>query len=92
LQFYQCSSITLYFSQFQDLTGSAVPIEFVATSRLPTAHGEFKITVFQDPNLSQRQDYLPLTVNLKLLYFKTLRLAKNMSHFPKDLKKYQMSL
>jgi GTP cyclohydrolase II len=26
-----------------------VPIEFVATSRLPTAFGEFKITVFQDP-------------------------------------------
>ncbi|PWF33293.1 GTP cyclohydrolase II, partial [Yersinia pestis] len=40
MQFYQCSIITLYFSQFQDLTGSAVPIEFVATSRLPAAHGE----------------------------------------------------
>ena len=26
-----------------------VPIEFVATSKLPTAFGEFKITVFQDP-------------------------------------------
>ncbi|TCB56125.1 GTP cyclohydrolase II [Acinetobacter terrestris] len=26
-----------------------MPIEFVATSRLPTAFGEFKITVFQDP-------------------------------------------
>ena len=26
-----------------------MPIEFVATSRLPTTFGEFKITVFQDP-------------------------------------------
>ena len=26
-----------------------MPIEFVATSKLPTAYGEFKITVFQDP-------------------------------------------
>nr|WP_218944613.1 MULTISPECIES: GTP cyclohydrolase II [Acinetobacter] len=53
MQFYQCSIITLYFSHFQDLTGSAVPIEFVATSRLPTAHGEFKITVFQDPKTGE---------------------------------------
>jgi len=30
-----------------------VPIEFVATSRLPTAHGEFKITVFQDPETGE---------------------------------------
>jgi len=30
-----------------------VPIEFVATSRLPTAFGEFKITVFQDPNTGE---------------------------------------
>jgi len=30
-----------------------VPIEFVATSRLPTAHGEFKITVFQDPKTGE---------------------------------------
>ncbi len=28
-------------------------IEFVATSRLPTAFGEFKITVFQDPNTGE---------------------------------------
>lgn len=30
-----------------------MPIEFVATSRLPTAHGEFNITVFQDPNTGE---------------------------------------
>jgi len=30
-----------------------VAIEFVATSRLPTAFGEFKITVFQDPNTGE---------------------------------------
>jgi GTP cyclohydrolase II len=30
-----------------------VPIEFVATSRLPTAFGEFKITVFQDPETGE---------------------------------------
>jgi GTP cyclohydrolase II len=30
-----------------------VPIEFVATSRLPTAFGEFKITVFQDPQTGE---------------------------------------
>lgn len=30
-----------------------MPIEFVATSRLPTAHGEFKITVFQDPQTGE---------------------------------------
>lgn len=30
-----------------------MPIEFVATSRLPTAFGEFKITVFQDPNTGE---------------------------------------
>ena len=47
------NNLTLYFSHFQDLTGSAVPIEFVATSRLPTAHGEFKITVFQDPKTGE---------------------------------------
>ena len=28
----------------------SVPIEFVATSRLPTAFGDFNISVFQDPN------------------------------------------
>jgi GTP cyclohydrolase II len=30
-----------------------VPIEFVATSKLPTAFGEFKITVFQDPKTGE---------------------------------------
>ena len=30
-----------------------MPIEFVATSRLPTAFGEFKITVFQDPKTGE---------------------------------------
>ena len=34
-------------------TGLTVPIEFVATSRLPTAFGEFKITVFQDPQTGE---------------------------------------
>lgn len=33
--------------------GLAVPIQFVATSRLPTAFGEFKITVFQDPQTGE---------------------------------------
>lgn len=30
-----------------------VPIEFVATSKLPTAYGDFKITVFQDPKTGE---------------------------------------
>ncbi len=30
-----------------------MPIQFVATSRLPTAFGEFKITVFQDPKTGE---------------------------------------
>ena len=30
-----------------------MPIEFVATSRLPTTFGEFKITVFQDPQTGE---------------------------------------
>ena len=30
-----------------------MPIEFVATSRLPTAFGEFNITVFQDPQTGE---------------------------------------
>ena len=30
-----------------------VSIEFVATSKLPTAFGDFKITVFQDPNTGE---------------------------------------
>ena len=30
-----------------------MPTEFVATSRLPTAFGEFKITVFQDPQTGE---------------------------------------
>lgn len=31
----------------------SVPIEFVATSKLPTAFGDFKITVFQDPQTGE---------------------------------------
>lgn len=31
----------------------SVPIEFVATSKLPTAFGDFKITVFQDPETGE---------------------------------------
>jgi GTP cyclohydrolase II len=27
----------------------SVPIEFIATSKLPTAFGDFNISVFQDP-------------------------------------------
>lgn len=30
-----------------------VPIEFVATSQLPTAFGEFKVSVFQDPQTGE---------------------------------------
>lgn len=30
-----------------------MPIEFVATSKLPTAFGDFKITVFQDPKTGE---------------------------------------
>lgn len=30
-----------------------MPIQFVATSRLPTAFGDFKITVFQDPKTGE---------------------------------------
>ena len=30
-----------------------MPIEFVATSKLPTAYGDFKITVFQDPKTGE---------------------------------------
>lgn len=30
-----------------------MPIEFVATSRLPTAFGEFKVSVFQDPHTGE---------------------------------------
>ena len=31
----------------------SVPIEFVATSKLPTAFGDFKISVFQDPETGE---------------------------------------
>lgn len=31
----------------------SVPIEFVATSKLPTAFGDFKISVFQDPKTGE---------------------------------------
>ena len=30
-----------------------VPIEFVATSKLPTAFGDFKVSVFQDPQTGE---------------------------------------
>ena len=30
-----------------------MPIKFAATSKLPTAFGEFKITVFQDPETGE---------------------------------------
>ena len=40
-----------------------MPIEFVATSRLPTAHGEFKITVFQDPKTGE--EHVALSKGLK---------------------------
>ena len=30
-----------------------MPIEFVATSKLPTKFGEFKISVFQDPETGE---------------------------------------
>ena len=30
-----------------------VPIEFIATSKLPTAFGDFKISVFQDPQTGE---------------------------------------
>ena len=32
---------------------ASVPIEFVATSKLPTAFGDFKISVFQDPQTGE---------------------------------------
>ena len=35
-----------------------MPIEFVATSRLPTAFGEFKITVFQEPETGEEHGAL----------------------------------
>ena len=40
----------------------AVPIEFVATSKLPTAFGDFKITVFQDPKTGE--EHLALSKGL----------------------------
>ena len=39
-----------------------MPIEFVATSRLPTAFGEFEITVFQDPKT--REEHVALSKGL----------------------------
>jgi len=40
--------------QFQnDEVGFVVPIKFAATSKLPTAFGEFNITVFQDPETGE---------------------------------------
>ena len=41
----------------------AVPIEFVATSQLPTAFGDFKITVFQDPQTGE--EHVALTKGLE---------------------------
>ena len=41
-----------------------MPIEFVATSRLPTAFGEFKITVFQDPKSGE--EHVALSKGLEL--------------------------
>lgn len=32
---------------------NVVPIQFVATSKLPTAHGEFDISVFEDPTTGE---------------------------------------
>ena len=48
-QFTQSSHIQLYFDCFYYHSERSVPIEFVATSRLPTAFGDFNISVFQDP-------------------------------------------
>jgi len=42
-----------------------VPIEFVATSRLPTAFGEFNITVFQDPKTGE--EHVALSKGQKLI-------------------------
>lgn len=41
-----------------------MPIAFVATSRLPTAFGEFKITVFQDPETGE--EHVALSKDLDL--------------------------
>ena len=48
-QFTQSSHIKLYFDCSYYDSERSVPIEFVATSRLPTAFGDFNISVFQDP-------------------------------------------
>lgn len=37
-------------------------IEFVASSKLPTAHGEFIISVFQDPET--KEEHVALSVGL----------------------------
>lgn len=42
----------------------AVPIEFVATSQLPTAFGDFKITVFQDPQTGE--EHVALSKGLEI--------------------------
>ncbi|WP_297423633.1 GTP cyclohydrolase II [uncultured Acinetobacter sp.] len=41
-----------------------MPIQFVATSRLPTAFGEFKISVFQDPDTGE--EHVALSKGLEL--------------------------
>lgn len=43
----------------------SVSIEFVATSNLPTAYGEFKISVFQDPQTGE--EHVALSKVWKLL-------------------------
>ena len=48
-QFTQSSHIKLYFDCFYHDSELSVPIEFIATSKLPTAFGDFNISVFQDP-------------------------------------------
>lgn len=40
-----------------------MPIQFVATSKLPTAFGEFKITVFQDPQT--KEEHVALSKGLE---------------------------
>lgn len=49
-QFYEYLSFAIYFSLFIPfMMEKSVAIAFVATSKLPTAFGDFKISVFQDP-------------------------------------------
>ena len=52
-QFTQSSHIKLYFDCFYHDSELSVPIEFIATSKLPTAFGDFNISVFQDPETGE---------------------------------------